>query len=437
MSTELMQTSGSIEPEVVCPSCGTPYQCIDKAHSKYFVCGNCKTYYKYNEEYNNYEAITIIGENSEYAAALTFKIGDKAVFSEVEYVVVGIIYKQSVVGKDEWIEYLLHSSSIENYLTVSEWNGHYTLVWPTSLEVFRLFRNENRDRYLKSDGGKVYNDLNKYTFISPGLWGEFDWDVQNDDRRIIVEEYLNYKDLIIRERNKRSRTAQGFAGLAVTRKEIIKAFGITKADLPPKKSTYIPDVGRRLALAEKRAVVALVFLATMFVIFLLSMSGNNETVVQSFTTSADTTHSIDARHFSTKSFEISAAGIVETKIYSTIENSWISVVTDLVNESTGEVIEGEKDFEYYSGVEGGESWSEGSPGGSFKFSRVKRGKYHLEIVVQQESGKPQQTVLVDVIQGTSSGSNLIWMMLLVAALPTMQWIYLHDKYKKLMFGYSD
>ena len=52
---------------------------------------------------------------------------------------------------------------------------------------------------------------------------------------------------------------------------------------------------------------------------------------------------------------------VEIETATNLENQWLFVGYALVNDETGQAFEVARDVSYYHGVEGGESWTEGSP----------------------------------------------------------------------------
>mgnify|MGYP000308295330 CR=1 FL=1 len=70
---------------------------------------------------------------------------------------------------------------------------------------------------------------------------------------------------------------------------------------------------------------------------------------------------------------------VEVELSSEVENSWMAADLSLVNEETGETFAAGLEVAYYHGVDGGESWSEGSRTKSLVIPQVPVGKYVLRI----------------------------------------------------------
>lgn len=79
---------------------------------------------------------------------------------------------------------------------------------------------------------------------------------------------------------------------------------------------------------------------------------------------------------------------IEIHTTANLTNNWAYLAIDLVNEKTGELVSFDQSLEYYSGVEGGESWSEGSSDGSEVLKPLGAGDYLLRIEAQQGGQQP-------------------------------------------------
>jgi len=71
-----------------------------------------------------------------------------------------------------------------------------------------------------------------------------------------------------------------------------------------------------------------------------------------------------------------------------LDDSWIGADLALIDDERGDVYEREVDLEYYSGVEDGESWSEGSRSEVLWFSRLPKGRYLVRIDPVWEARAP-------------------------------------------------
>jgi hypothetical protein len=104
-----------------------------------------------------------------------------------------------------------------------------------------------------------------------------------------------------------------------------------------------------------------------------------------------------------------------------VDNNWLYVAGDLINEETGLVQEFELPIEYYYGVEDGESWSEGGREQTVYLPAVPEGRYTMRLEAQWENWNqatpPQLTVRVE--QGEPRAMNLLVLLVALSALPLL------------------
>jgi Domain of unknown function (DUF4178) len=102
-----------------------------------------------------------------------------------------------------------------------------------------------------------------------------------------------------------------------------------------------------------------------------------------------------------------------------VDNNWVYVAGDLINEETGLVQEFELPIEYYYGVEDGESWSEGEAEQSVYLPALPEGRYTMRLEAQWDGWNkpepPQFTVKVD--QGVPRLVNMLFLLIALSALP--------------------
>ncbi|HET9987005.1 MAG TPA: DUF4178 domain-containing protein, partial [Kofleriaceae bacterium] len=95
-----------------------------------------------------------------------------------------------------------------------------------------------------------------------------------------------------------------------------------------------------------------------------------------------------------------------------LSSDWVSIAADLVDEATGAVITGEANMEFYSGVDDGESWSEGTRQSTTVFGPQPEGTYVLRLEAQHGSAG-LMPIAVTVKQGVFRGRWLAWAMLVL------------------------
>jgi uncharacterized Zn finger protein (UPF0148 family) len=104
-----------------------------------------------------------------------------------------------------------------------------------------------------------------------------------------------------------------------------------------------------------------------------------------------------------------------------VDNNWVYVAGDLINEETGLVQSFELPMEYYHGVEDGESWSEGDAEQADYLPAVPEGRYTMRLEAQWENWNqptpPQITVQVE--QGVPRVANLLLVLIALSVIPVL------------------
>jgi hypothetical protein len=103
--------------------------------------------------------------------------------------------------------------------------------------------------------------------------------------------------------------------------------------------------------------------------------------------------------FSDAPFELRSRQNIEVAAWSDVDNSWVFVEGDLVDEATGVVQYFAIPIEYYHGVDGGESWSEGSRHSETYLSALPAGKYTLRLEVERQNPNRGASLQVRISQG--------------------------------------
>jgi hypothetical protein len=116
----------------------------------------------------------------------------------------------------------------------------------------------------------------------------------------------------------------------------------------------------------------------------------------------------------TDSFELkSERQWVDVELYAPVSQEWVEAEVSLIDEDGSEEASSVVSAEYYSGVDGGESWSEGSQEGTVSFPGVEKGRYRLRIEAQSNMG-PQNPLRFRVRAGGVSYLNYFLVLLLLS-----------------------
>jgi hypothetical protein len=138
-------------------------------------------------------------------------------------------------------------------------------------------------------------------------------------------------------------------------------------------------------------------------------------------------------------FELRGRRNIVIEGQSGVSNSWLFVAGDLVNEETGLVQTFELPIEYYSGVEDGESWSEGGQTKKTHISALPAGRYTLRLEAQWgDQWQQPASVAIKIDQGDAAGVNFIVAVILLSIIPILvavwHWSFERKRWSESMFG---
>jgi hypothetical protein len=110
---------------------------------------------------------------------------------------------------------------------------------------------------------------------------------------------------------------------------------------------------------------------------------------------------------------------VEITAEAAVSQAWVGLDVALIHEESGESEAAGFELAHFTGVEGGESWSEGSRRGSAVVGQVGDGRYLLRVEPQLERGRGfvPQTARVRVVRGVFLATPMVLALLLAGAWP--------------------
>jgi hypothetical protein len=133
----------------------------------------------------------------------------------------------------------------------------------------------------------------------------------------------------------------------------------------------------------------------------------------------------------TDAFELRARQNVRVSGTTNVDNNWLYVAGDIINEETGLIQQFDLPIEFYSGVEGGESWTEGGKADDVTLPSLPAGRYTMRLEAQWENWNqavpPQLSVRVE--QGVPRILNLILVLVGLSVIPflVMLWHFSFEK----------
>jgi DNA-directed RNA polymerase subunit RPC12/RpoP len=375
-----------------CTNCGGPLELKAPDRAERIWCPNCGAGHDITQGKLRY-----FGRLPKKRPDRVIANGATGTVDGVSYVVAGFMQRAVVFDQTYyWTEYLLYNRET-GYRWLVHSDDHWSFVTPLrpgevqdsgSSYVAKAVSYEGR-RY------KLFQVATaKVTYVD----GEFYWRV-NVGEQVDTADYIAPPFGISRE-----VTTEGAQELSysharyMTPEEVESAFGVEKLTRPHLPGPMQPYTGPLLG----RTWLVMLALLVLMAIGLAATRPNREV----FTREVDLLALAppegappNGRVVFSEPFELTGRYNVAVDAGADVSNSWLSVSADLVNEATGVMQSFDLPIEYYSGVDGGESWSEGKRSRRVYLSRPDKGRYVLRMEALWEEGKTPPPLRVRVREG--------------------------------------
>jgi hypothetical protein len=220
-------------------------------------------------------------------------------------------------------------------------------------------------------------------------------------------------------------------GTYMKRREVEKAFGVTGL---PRTSKIAPN-----QLFPHKSVYkywGLMLAATFLLGFMFIATGSRTKVFDQTFALQPVANAEGTQVIFSEPFQMKGRQNIRVTSRSNVDNSWLYLEGDLIDDATGEVQSFSMPVEYYHGVDGGESWSEGSQSPSTHLSAMPEGRYMLRLEVQWEKWQQPATVSVRIDQGVPRILHWFLAMLFVSIIPVFVAIR-HFSFEKRRWADSD
>ncbi|KAB2898028.1 MAG: DUF4178 domain-containing protein, partial [Kofleriaceae bacterium] len=391
--SELPARAAATAGRLACPNCGAPVELRAPDRTMRIVCGHCSTLLDCEGPLAIIETLA-----QQPGQKGTIPLGSKGTFDGVTYTLIGRLQREAHYPDGEvflWEEHLLYEPSV-GFRWLVEANGHWSFVTTLPPGAVQVDYHQ-----APTYAGTKFRLYEMTTVEVTEVWGELYWRVRAGER-VDAAEYVAPPAALSRETT--TDEINWSLGVYKTTAEIRKAFGLT-GTLP---QTY--GVAPSQPFAHHHATRALLVLALAFVgITCMRMGTADERVVLDTQLALETppaeavppellgTTTLPMVVFS-EPFTLVGHENVEVRLRVDVNDSWAFIAAFLVNEATGAVESFEKEVSYYSGVEGGEYWSEGSPSTTHVLPAVAPGSYLLRLEVQQPVLGHRDTIHVRIRQ---------------------------------------
>lgn len=277
-----------------------------------------------------------------------------------------------------WREYLLWNTE-HGFRYLTEYDGHWNdvvVVKGTPKEGMGFGRPQ-----VEYNGTtfKHFQSANAQTFF---VLGEFPWEVRAGDT-VEDDDFVAPPYMLSRERT--PDEVSWSLGTYTPPQKIADAFKLPKALRTP--LGVFADQPNPRAGAAGAMKGTFFLLATALVVLAVARfaTARNEAVfTQSYQYSAQTG---DTSAFVTPVFTLGGhTSNVQLDIRTSLSNNWAYYNLALLDENGGPGFDFGREVSYYSGVEDGDAWSEGSPEDKVVLPSVPSGRYYLRVALDRDPG---------------------------------------------------
>jgi len=352
--------------DIHCPGCGAGLTVKDE-QAQMVICEYCGKHLDVSQEEK-----TVLGQGPERKWEFPLKIGDSFRYKGARY---EIIARQAFIEDNDVTEvtreYLLYNPR-RGTLYLSEYGGRYDLAWDTHVMPVTSPFTLSRGSTMETHDGKKWVTLEAGEYELAYVDGALPWVAKVGDR----SRYVDFAD--------KGGTTERF-DVQWTANEVEYASGVALSLEQVRQATGKPELGQGVVRPKSEDVVktrrwymilllfCLAVLAFNGIMALYCMMSGRQVLEQTFNP-AQLTEEVLSEPFTVASggnvvmVEAEAGGL---------DNAWMALDLAMVRENETVVHVFDEDIQYYHGVEGGESWSEGSTEETSYIEVPEAGTYRL------------------------------------------------------------
>ena len=349
---------------LACPNCNAPIEIRAPGQSLRAACAYCNHIIDLQQG-----ALRVLEKLAEKAVP-QIALGSIGTFSEGELTVIGYVRRSAEI-EGTWYpfdEYLLYSQNV-GFRWLVDSDGHWSYVQPVAPGAAEM-----------TPGGAKYDGAKFAMFASAQLRvdtvvGEFYWQVRAGEI-VTGDDYILPPAMLSREASNEEENWSLSTYMKVA--DVKRAFG-GELELGPTTGVGAnqPDPLRAASTPLTLGFVALVVLGILFA----AMAPN--ALKFSRTIEVPLSAGEGGNAYFSDPFALEGGKNIEFKLAAPLDNDWGYVVASLVNVASGDVVTVDAALEHYSGVDDGESWSEGDSSATKVVGPVPAGQYVLRVEGQR------------------------------------------------------
>ncbi|HEU4795126.1 MAG TPA: DUF4178 domain-containing protein, partial [Pyrinomonadaceae bacterium] len=425
--------------QLSCPNCAGPLELRAPDKTERVTCPNCNSLLDVNQG-----QLQFLKALEKPWFQPLIPLGTVGEVPEGKMTVIGAMARSVTIEGTQyfWSEYLLYHPQIGfRWLVHSDDHWNYVrAVPPGEVTASDKFANY---------GGKSYKIFQDAQARVESVLGEFYWKVETGEQVRGID-YVKAPYMLSQEvstvyvtnpedPNKQKRATGEInwsLGTYVDVPQIEKAFSVSGL---PRPSTVAPNQPYKHWWVYKYWIGFIVLLLVTGFLTLV-LSGSTSEAFSQTVTLPPLANAEGTQVYFSQPFELKGRRNIRIVGESQVQNSWVYLEGDLINEETGVVQSFPIEISYYQGVEDGESWTEGGQKDSATTSAMPGGRYILRLEGQWERWQAPATVSVRVEQNVSHGFNLLLALIVLSLGPIAMAIYHisfeHRRWSESMFSSS-
>ncbi len=421
-----------------CPNCGGPLELRAPDKTERVTCPNCNSLLDVNQG-----QLQFLKALEQPPFQPLIPLGTTGDVPEGKMTMIGAMARSVTVDGTQyfWSEYLLYNPQIGfRWLVHSDNHWNYVQAVPPG-EVYEVAKSA-------SYRGKHYKIFQDAPCRVEVVVGEFYWKVETGEQvrgvDYIAPPYMLSKEVstvyVSDDEGKTKRTTGEInwsLGTYLPVQQIEKAFSVSGL---PRPSNIAPNQPYKHWWVYKYWLLMIVaLLLVAFLAFLVS--GSTKPVFSQTVNFAALPNEDGTQVFFSEPFELSGRRNIKVIGEAPVQNTWVYLEGDLINDETGVVQSFPIDISYYQGVEDGESWTEGGQSDSAYSSSMPAGRYVLRLEGQWERWQQPAVVNVRIEQNVTRGFNLLIALIVLSIGPIIMVIYHisfeRRRWSESMFGGGD
>jgi hypothetical protein len=372
--------------KINCTACGAPLELFGGHKVETLTCSYCGTLL---DSHADFKILKRHAEDKAKRSYLPLQIGMLGTLKGVEFRVIGLISYRA--AEDVWTEFCLFSPT-HGYAFLSWSNGHFVFHRrerdiPFPATSWAKLKPKHKIRL----GGRSFRFYEAYPAEVLDVAGELPWRAEVGDQLRLAEAIA--PPFVLDQENEGDEW-EYFLGEYIDHEVIAKGFGLSlrpPSGVHPAMPFKPSPLGQALS-ANGRWFAAL---ALITLVLLIIMGSGQRVLEQGFYWQQIS----QAEGVETQPFEVKDVDrLVEAEFSSGVNNAWLWLEVSLLKDGEPLFTTG-KEISYYHGVEGGESWSEGSQSASLLFKVPEPGTYQLQLSAEGGGSSFQQGLSLRVAEG--------------------------------------